>query len=320
MKAIRFEKTGGPEVLQLVDIDTPRPGAGQILVRHTFIGVNFIDTNHRGGVYPIPLPNGLGSEAAGIVDAVGPDVKNFAVGDRVVYCGGGLGAYAEAHVVSTSRAIKLPAGIADDIAAAALLKGMTVQYLLKQTYPVKRGETILFHAAAGGVGLIAVQWAKHLGAKVIATVGSDEKIALVKEHGADHVINMRKDDWVKRVQEIGRVPVVYDSIGKDSYMGSIDCLLVRGMLVIFGNASGMVPAIEPQLLNVKGGLYLTRPSLAHYSRDAKEFSEVAGDLFAVIQSGAVKITPPKRYALKDAREAHAALASRNTTGSMVLVP
>ena len=323
MKAIRFEKTGGPEVLTLVDIDTPKPGPGQILVRHSFIGVNFIDTYHRGGIYPVPLPSGLGGEGAGTVEAIGEGVKTLKVGDRIAYSGSALGSYAEAHLVPAAKALKLPSYLSDDIAAASLLKGMTAQYLLKQTYPVKPGETILFHAGAGGVGLIAVQWAKHLGAKVIATVGSDEKIALVKDHGADHVINTRREDFVKRVHEITdgkRVSVVYDSVGKDTFMGSLDCLKVRGMMVTYGNSSGQVPAFEPHILNVKGGLYVTRPSLAHYTRDEKELAEVSNDLFEVIRTGAVKITPPQKFALKDARAVHEALHSRKTTGSLVMVP
>lgn len=323
MKAIRFEKTGGPEVMNLVEVETPKPGPGQVLVRHSFIGVNFIDTYHRGGVYPVPLPSGLGGEAAGVIEAVGEGVTNVKAGDRVAYCGAALGSYAEAHIVPAAKALKLPAHISDDIAAASLLKGMTAQYLLKQTYAVKPGDTILFHAAAGGVGLIAVQWAKHLGATVIATVGSDEKIALVKNHGADHVINLRKEDFVKRVREItdGKgVPVVYDSIGKDTFMGGLDSLSIRGLMVTYGNSSGQVPAFEPHILNVKGGLYVTRPSLAHYTRNEKELAEVSNDLFEVIRSGAVKITPPQRFALKDARAVHEALHSRKTTGSLVMTP
>jgi len=322
MKAIRFTEVGGPEVLQFVDIELPPPGRGIARVKHTAVGVNFIDTYHRTGLYKLPLPSGLGSEAAGVVEAVGEGVTSVKPGDRVAYAGA-MGAYAEANNVAADRLVKIPAGISDETAAAAMLKGMTAQYLLKRTYPVKRGETILFHAAAGGVGLIAGQWAKHLGAIVIGTVGSDEKIGLAKENGSTHVLNTRKDDWVKRVREITNgvgVPVVYDSIGKDTFMGSLDCLAVRGMMVSFGNASGAVPPFEAGILSAKGSLYLTRPTLMSYTRNAKELQETADDLFAVIVSGAVKIAVHQRFKLSEAREAHEALHSRNTTGATVLIP
>ncbi|MBV9694883.1 MAG: quinone oxidoreductase, partial [Alphaproteobacteria bacterium] len=247
MKAIRFAQTGGPEVLQLVDVDLPPPGPGQVRVRHTAIGVNFIDTYQRSGLYKLPLPSGLGSEAAGIVDEIGDGVTMLRKGDRVAYATA-LGAYAEANNLAADRLVKLPDDIPDEVAAAAMLKGMTAQYLLKRTYPVQRGQTILYHAAAGGVGLIACQWAKHLGAIVIGTVGSEEKVALARENGCTHVLNTRNDDWVKRVRELTGgegVPVVYDSVGKDTWNGSLDCLAVRGTMVSFGNASGAVPAIEP---------------------------------------------------------------------------
>src|SRR6478672_11787914 len=300
MKAIRVDHTGGPEVLRLKDIELPPPAPGQVQVKHTAIGVNFIDTYQRSGLYPVPLPSGLGLEAAGVVEALGDNVSGLKIGDRVGYCTGPIGAYAEANNVPADRAVKLPDGVSDETAAAAMLKGMTAQYLLKRTYPVKRGETILFHAAAGGVGLIAGQWAKHLGASVIGTVGSDEKVALAKENGSAHVLNTRKDDWVKRVREITGgvgVPVVYDSIGKDTFMGSLDCLAVRGMMVSFGNASGAVPAFEPGLLSAKGSLYLTRPTLVHYTRNARELQATANDLFAVIESGVVKIQINQRFKL-----------------------
>jgi NADPH:quinone reductase len=322
MKAIRFDQVGGPEVLQFVDIELAAPGSGIARVKHTAVGVNFIDTYHRTGLYRLPLPSGLGSEAAGVVEAVGEGVTSVKPGDRVAYAGA-MGAYAEANNVPADRLVKIPAGINDETAAAAMLKGMTAQYLLKRTYPVKRGETILFHAAAGGVGLIAGQWAKHLGATVIGTVGSDDKIALAKENGATHVLNIRKDDWVKRVREITGgvgVPVVYDSIGKDTFMGSLDCLQVRGMMVSFGNASGAVPPFEAGILSAKGSLYLTRPTLMSYTRNAKELQETADDLFTVIASGAVKIAVHQRFKLSEARKAHEALHSRNTTGATILVP
>ncbi|MGD0191905.1 MAG: quinone oxidoreductase [Rhizomicrobium sp.] len=323
MKAIRFSKTGGPEVLALEDIPLPEPGPGQIRVLHSVIGVNFIDTYQRSGLYPVPLPSGLGLEAAGVVSAIGDGVSDFKKGERVAYCTGPLGAYAEANVVAADRVVKLPDGISDEVAAASLLKGMTVQYLLKRTFEVKPGQTILFHAAAGGVGLIAGQWAKHLGAAAIGTVGSDEKISLAKANGYAHVLNTRDADWAKRVRDITNgagVPVVYDSIGKDTWAGSLDCLAVRGMMVSFGNASGAVPAFEPAVLSAKGSLYLTRPTLFSYTRTKQELQETANDLFAVIQSGAVKIIVNQRFRLPDARAAHEALQSRNTTGATVLLP
>src|SRR6185437_1210768 len=281
MKAIRFEKTGGPDVLEYKDVNLAPPGRGQARVRHTAIGVNFIDTYHRSGLYPVALPSGLGMEAAGVVDALGEGVTGLSVGDRVGYCGGPIGAYAEAANVPADRLVRLPKSVSDEAAAASLLKGMTAQYLLKRTYPVKKGETILFHSAAGGVGLIAGQWAKYLGVTVIGTVGSDDKVALARENGSAHVLNTRTDDWVKRVREITNgegVPVVYDSIGKDTWAGSLDCLAVRGMMVSFGNASGAVPAFEPGILSAKGSLYLTRPTLFHYTRDAHELQVTANDL------------------------------------------
>ena len=269
------------------------------------------------------MPSGLGLEAAGVVEALGDGVTTLKVGDRVAYCTGPLGAYAEANNVPADRAIKLPAGVSEEVAAAAMLKGMTAQYLLKRTFPVERGQTILIHSAAGGVGLIAGQWAKHLGATVIGTVGSDEKIALAKANGYDHVLNLRTDNWVERVRALSKaegVPVVYDSIGKDTFAGSLDCLAPRGMMVSFGNSSGAVPAFEPGILSLKGSLYLTRPTLFHYTRTAKELQDTADDLFSVIVSGAVKIAINQRFALADARLAHEALHSRMTTGATVLIP
>jgi NADPH2:quinone reductase len=323
VKAIRFAKTGGPEVLQYQDIDLPPPRAGEVRVHHTAIGVNFIDTYQRSGLYPVPLPSGLGLEAAGVVEAAGENVTALAEGDRVAYCTGPIGSYAEANNVPADRVVKLPAGISEETAAAALLKGMTAQYLLKRTHAVHPGETIVFHAAAGGVGLIACQWARHLGATVIGTVGSDAKVALAKENGCAHVLNTRSETWSARVRELTAgqgVPVVYDGIGKDTFMGSLDCLAVRGMLVSFGNASGAVPAFEPGILSGKGSLYLTRPTLFHYTRTPRELQETAEDLFAVIQSGAVKIAIHQRFQLAEAREAHDALHSRATTGATLLIP
>jgi NADPH:quinone reductase len=323
MKAIRFAKTGGPDVLSYEDVALAPPAPGQVRVKHTVIGVNFIDTYQRSGLYKLPLPSGLGSEAAGVVDAVGQGVASLKIGDRVGYCTGPVGAYAEANNVPADRVVKLPAGVSDEVAAAAMLKGMTAQYLLKRTFPVQRGQVIVIHSAAGGVGLIAGQWAKHLGATVIGTVGSDDKIALAKAHGYDQVLNLQKDDWVAYVRETTKgegVPVVYDSVGKDTFMGSLDCLAVRGMMVSFGNSSGAVPAVEPVVLSGKGSLYLTRPTLFHYVRTSQELQDTAADLFAVIASGAVKIAVNQRFALKDARAAHEALHSRKTTGATVLIP
>jgi NADPH2:quinone reductase len=323
MKAIRIHKTGGPEVLTLEDIALPPPAAGQVRVRHTAIGVNFIDTYHRSGLYPLPLPSGLGMEAAGVVDALGPGVSHLETGERVAYCLGPLGAYAEANNVAADRLVKLPANIGDEDAAAALLKGLTAEYLLKRTYAVKPGETILFHSAAGGVGLIACQWAKHLGVTVIGSVGSNDKVALAEANGCAHVVNTRSDDWAARVRELtgGQgVPVVYDSIGKDTFARSLDCLAVRGMMVSFGNSSGAVPAFEPGILSAKGSLYLTRPTLQSYARTPEELQAAADDLFAVISSGAVKIAIHQRFALAEARKAHEALHSRATTGATVLIP
>lgn len=322
MKAIRFDRTGGPEVLDFVDVDLPPPGPGQVRVRHTAIGVNFIDTYHRSGLYKLPLPSGLGSEAAGVIEALGSGVTSLKAGDRVAYAGT-LGAYAEANNVPADKLVRLPADISDEAAAAAMLKGMTAQYLLMRTYAVNPGETILWHAAAGGVGLIACQWAKHLGVTVIGTVGSENKVELARENGCMHVLNTATDDWVKRVREITNgegVSVVYDSIGKDTWNGSLDCLAVRGMMVSFGNASGAVPAFEPGILSAKGSLYVTRPTLMHYTRNARELQETADDLFAVIASGVVKIQINQRFRLADAAKAHDALHSRATTGATILIP
>jgi NADPH2:quinone reductase len=321
VKAVRIHQTGGPEVLQYEDVELPPPAADQVRVRHTAIGVNFIDTYHRAGLYTLPMPAVLGSEAAGVVERLGDNVSTLRIGDRVGYCMV-RGAYAEEANIPAWTAVKLPPQISDETAAAALLKGLTARYLLKATYKVKAGETILLHAAAGGVGLMAAQWAKHLGATVIGTVGSQEKVALAKDNGCAHVLSTRQDDWVKRVREITNgagVPVVYDSIGKDTFTGSLDSLSIRGLLVYFGNSSGAVPPFEPLNL-IKGSFFLTRPTLAHYARDAQELAETASDLFAVIASGAVKVAVNQRFKLADARLAHEALHSRATTGATVLLP
>ncbi|HEX3753883.1 MAG TPA: quinone oxidoreductase [Rhizomicrobium sp.] len=322
MKAIRFEKTGGPDVLSYRDYDLPAPPPGQVRVRHRAIGVNFIDIYHRSGLYPVPLPSGLGSEAAGVIEALGEGVTGFKMGDRVGYSGGVLGAYAEANNVPADKLIRIPDGVSDEIAAAALLKGMTAQYLLKRTYAVKRGETILFHSAAGGVGSIACQWAAHLGATVIGTVGSQAKLEPARAAGCAHVL-LLNEDWSKKVRELtagAGVPVVYDSIGKDTFEGSLNCLSTRGLMVSFGNSSGPVTPFPLGILASKGSLYLTRPTLGNYTRSAQETQETANDLFAVIASGAVKIAVNQRFALQDAAKAHEALAGRKTTGATILVP
>ena len=322
MKAIRIHQTGGPEVLHYEDVELPAPAVGEVRVRHAAIGVNFIDTYHRSGLYKVPLPAGIGSEAAGTVEALGSGVTTLKVGDRVAYAGT-IGAYAEANNVPADKLVKLPDGVSEEAAAAALLKGMTVQYLLTRTYSVNPGETILFHAAAGGVGLIFGQWAKHIGATTIGTVGSPDKIALAKSHGYDHVLDLSKDDWVKRVRELTSgegVPVVYDGVGKATWDGSLDCLAVRGMMVSFGNSSGAVPPFAPGILAGKGSLYVTRPTLGSYTRNAEELQETADDLFAVIASGAVKIEINQRFKVSEAARAHEALQSRHTTGATILLP
>src|ERR1700759_1170505 len=321
MKAIRFETVGGPEVLQYVDVALPPPGPGQARVKHAVIGVNFIDTYHRGGLYKLPLPSGLGSEAAGVVESVGPAVTTLKAGDRVAYAGA-MGAYAEANNIPADRLVKLPSGLSDETAAAAMLKGMTAQYLLKRPYPVKPGQTILFHAAAGGVGLIAGQWAKHLGATVIGTVGSEEKAKLARAHGCAPTIVYTREDFVKRVNEITggkKVPVVYDSVGKDTFLKSLDCLAPLGVAALFGASSGPVEPLNLGILAAKGSLYVTRPTLNTYAAKRADLVAMAKELFEVVQSGAVKIEVHQTYPLKDAAKAHADLAARKTTGSTVLL-
>jgi NADPH2:quinone reductase len=323
MRAIRFEKTGGPEVLKLVDVETPAPGPGQALVRHEAIGVNFIDTYHRSGLYPVKLPSGLGSEAAGVVEAVGDGVTRVAVGDRVAYAGGALGAYAEQAVVSADRLVKLPAGIDARTAAAALLKGMTAEFLLLRCYPVTAGETILIHAAAGGVGQIMTQWAKALGAEVIATVGSEEKAARVRELGADHVIRYREADVAAEVRRITGgegVPVAYDSVGKDTFEATLKSLARRGLFVSFGNASGPPDPVPPGRLAQAGSLYLTRPTLFDYIATPRELDDSAGALWAMISSGQVRVEIGQTFPLADAAKAHQALQGRETIGASLLEP
>ncbi|HZU89000.1 MAG TPA: quinone oxidoreductase [Stellaceae bacterium] len=319
--AIRFEKPGGPEVLSWQDVAVGKPGPGQVRIRHTAVGLNYIDTYHRSGLYPLPLPSGLGSEAAGVVEEVGPGVSDLQPGDRVAYAGGPLGAYAEERVMPADRLVPVPAGITDQQAAAMMLKGMTAWYLIRRTYPVKRGETILIHAAAGGVGLIVCQWAKHLGASVIGTVGSDDKARLVREHGCDHPIVYRREDFVARVGELtgGRkLPVVYDSVGKDTFYKSLDCLAPLGLLVSFGQSSGAIGPVDIGILAAKGSLFLTRPTLNTYTASRADLLTAARELFEVVESGAVKIAINQTYPLREAAEAHRALEGRRTTGQTVL--
>ena len=323
MKAIRFEKTGGPEVLQWQDVTLAKPGPGEVRLRHTAIGLNYIDTYHRSGLYPVPMPSGIGLEACGVVEILGEGVKGFKVGDRVAYGSGPIGAYAEARNIPVARIIKIPKAISDETAAAMMLKGMTVRYLLRETFKVKRGQTILLHAAAGGVGLILSQWAKALGVTVIGTVGSDDKIAIAKAHGCAHVINSRTEDVAARVREITKgkgVPVVYDGIGQATLEASLDSLQSRGLLVSFGNASGPVKAFDLGQLAAKGSLYVTRPTLFNYTASDADFKATATDLVDMVKSGKVKIPVNQRYALRDAAQAHEDLENRKTTGSTVLLP
>jgi NADPH2:quinone reductase len=323
MKAIRIEKTGGPEVMKLVDVEVGKPGPGQVRVRQTAIGLNYIDTYHRSGLYPLQFPSGLGLEAAGVVKEVGEGVTSLKPGDRIAYGTGPIGAYAGERNLPANRLVKLTAAISDETAAGMMLKGMTARYLLRATYVVKPGDTILLHAAAGGVGLIMSQWAKALGATVIGTVGSDAKAATARAHGCDHVINYSTEDTVKRVREItgGKgVPVVYDGVGKDTLMISLDCLQPRGLMVSFGNASGPVPPLDLLLLSAKGSLYVTRPTLNTYTASDADLQETAQDLVDVVASGKVKIPVNQRYALADVIQAHRDLESRKTTGTTVLLP
>lgn len=323
MKAVRIESNGGPEVIQVVDVPTPEPGPGQIRVKNAAIGVNFIDTYHRTGLYKIPLPSGLGQEGAGVVDAIGEGVTHFKIGDRVGYCSGPIGAYSEQHVIKAYRAVRLPQSISYDIAAASMLKGMTARYLLRKTFRVERGQTIVVHAAAGGVGQILVQWGVCLGADVVVTVGHEAKAEIAKSLGAQHVLVLGRDDVPTRVREISGgagAHVVYDGVGKDTFEISLDCLRPLGMLAIFGNASGAVPPFNPLVLSQKGSLFLTRPTLGHYIATRAMLDETAYELFKVIETGAVKIAPPTKYGLADAAEAHRDLEARKTTGSLVLIP
>ncbi len=320
-KAIRFHQTGGSEVLKYEDITLPPPGTGDVRLKHTAIGVNFIDTYHRGGLYPVPLPSGLGKEVAGVVEALGEGVTGLKVGDRVATASAPLGMYAEASNVAARELVKIPDGVSDEVAAAAMLKGLTAWYLLRETWKVQAGETIVVHSAAGGVGLILCQWAKSLGATVIGTVGSEAKVAPARQAGAAHVLVL-SEGWEKKVREIAPagVPVVYDSVGKDTFEASLNCLRPRGLMVSFGNSSGAVPPFSPGVLAAKGSLYLTRPTLFHYIATRPELERAAAELFGVMQSGAVKIAVNQRFPLAEAKAAHDALEGRRTTGATVLIP
>jgi NADPH2:quinone reductase len=321
---VRVHEVGGPEVLRFEQVEVGEPGPGQARLRQTGVGLNFIDVYFRTGLYPAPgLPFTPGLEGAGVVEAIGEGVTEVAVGDRVAYAAPPIGAYAEARLMQADRLVRLPDAIGDQQAAAMMLKGMTAHYLLRRTFPVKAGQTILFHAAAGGVGLIACQWARHLGARVIGTVGSEAKAELARAHGCDVPIRYDREDVVARVRELTEgkgVPVVYDSVGKDTFEQSLDCLAPRGMLVAFGQSSGNIPPLNLGILSQKGSLYVTRPTLRTYTAARDDLLASAKELFDVVQSGAVKIEINQTFALRDAAEAHRALEGRNTTGSTVLLP
>lgn len=320
--AIRIRATGGPEVLRWEEVEVGNPGTGEVRVRNTAIGLNFVDTYQRSGLYPMPLPATIGREGAGVVEAVGPKVKGFKPGDRVAYADP-AGSYAEVLLRPAARLVKVPAGVSDATAAAMMLKGMTAQFLLRRTYRVRKGDTILVHAAAGGVGQILCQWAKYLGAKVIGTVGSEAKVPLAKKAGCKYVLITARDKVAGRVKEITRgagVPVVYDGIGKDTFMDSLDCLAPLGLMVTYGNASGPVPALSPLLLTQKGSLFLTRPTLGTYIAKREDLVRTARELFSVVKKGAVRITVGQTYPLREAAQAQRDLESRKTVGSTILLP
>jgi NADPH2:quinone reductase len=321
--AIRFAETGGPEVLRTEEVVVPPPAAGEATVRQQAVGVNYIDIYHRTGVYPVPLPSGIGVEGAGVVEAIGPGVADIAVGDRVGYAGGPLGSYADVRNLPADRLVKLPAEIGAEQAAAMMLKGLTAQYLLRRTYRVQPGDTILVHAAAGGVGLILCQWARALGARVIGTVGSDAKAELARAHGCDHPIVYTREKFAERVRELTGgegVPVVYDSIGKDTFMDSLACLRPLGMMVSFGNASGVVPPFDTGILSRLGSLFLTRPTLFAYAARRSDLLAMAAELIEMVVSGKVRIEVGQRYPLREAARAHRDLEARRTTGSTILTP
>ena len=322
--AIRFHATGGPEVLKWEEVTVGDPGPGEVRIEHKAIGLNYIDTYHRTGLYPLPLPSGIGLEAAGVVEAVGPGVTELKAGDRVAYCNGPIGTYAERKLHPVERLVKIPEGISFEQAACMMLQGLTAHYLLRRLHLTpKAGETVLWHAAAGGVGLFACQLAKAIGVNVIGTVSTDEKAALAKENGCAHTIIYTREDFVARVAEITggkKVPVVYDSVGKDTFLKSLDCLQPRGLLALFGNSSGPVDALNTGLLAAKGSLYVTRPTLVTYTTPRSELVASADELFGHVLAGRIKVGPRQKYALKDAAQAHRDLEARKTTGSTILVP
>ena len=321
--AIRVYKQGGPEEMKWETVDLPTIKEGEILIKHTAIGLNYIDTYHRSGLYPMPVPFTLGLEGAGIVEKIGENVNDLKAGDRVAYASPPTGSYAEEKVMPADRLVKIPDNISNEVAAAIMLKGMTVEYLVRRTYNVKAGQTVLFHAAAGGVGLIACQWLKAIGATTIGTVGSEEKAALAKANGCDHTILYREENFVDRVNEITNakgVPVVYDGIGKDTALQGLDCLSPFGLMVIFGNASGNAPPIDTGLLAAKGSLFLTRPTLMTYNAKREALVDSAQQVFNMVGSGKINISINARYDLKDAAQAHKDLESRKTTGSTLLMP
>jgi NADPH:quinone reductase len=322
--AIRIHKTGGPEVLQWEEVNVPAPGQGEVQIRHKACGLNYIDTYHRTGLYALPLPSGIGLEGAGVVEVVGPGVTEFKAGDRVAYANGPVGSYSEVKNHPADRLVKIPDGISFEQAASMMLQGLTVQYLLRRLHVVpKAGDTVLWHAAAGGIGLIACQWARALGINVIGTVSSEEKAKLAREHGAAHTVIYTKEDFQAKVMEITggkKVPIVYDSVGKDTFMKSLDCLQTRGLMVSFGNSSGAVGPTDLGILAAKGSLYVTRPTLIGYTAKREELVAAAKELFDMVLSGKVKVQPRQTYPLKEAAQAHRDLEARKTTGSTVLVP
>ena len=321
--AIRVNKLGGPEEMVLEQVEVAAPKENEVIIKQKAIGLNFIDTYFRSGLYPAPLPTPIGMEAAGVVEELGPGVTEFKIGDRVAYASAPLGSYSEVRTFPIANLVKIPDDISDDIAAAIMLKGMTAEYLIKRTYNVKAGETVLFHAAAGGVGLIACQWLKAIGATVIGTVGSQEKAKLAKANGCEHTILYKEENFVDKVKEITNgagVPVVYDSVGKDTALQSLDCLSPLGLLVIFGNSSGNAPAIEPGLLATKGSLYVTRPTLFNYNDTREKLMESANQVFNMVRNGKVSIKIGSKYDLKDAVQAHKDLEARKTTGCTLLMP
>lgn len=321
--AIRIHEHGGPEIMKWESVEVGAPGEKEVRIKHTAVGLNFIDVYHRTGLYKIPLPSVIGREGAGVIEAVGSAVSGLKVGDRVAYGAAGIGSYSEARLIPADRVVSIPANVSDQQAASIMLKGMTAQYLLRRTYAVKAGDTILFHAAAGGVGLILCQWAKHLGAIVIGTVGSEEKGQLAKQHGCDHIINYSREDFVARVAEITggkKCAAVYDGVGKDTFLKSLDCLRPRGTMALFGNASGKVEPFDLGILAAKGSLYVTRPTLDTHVATREDLIATANDLFDVVGRGIVKVEINQTYALKDAAQAHRDLEARKTTGSTVLLP